>query len=116
MSAERIPRPDGRPVVQVECIEDLVRLAKLHQQFIVHADENAGHRFALFTDTVMYVYDVGTTDHAESTPNEVESPAATLARLERSAAERRPTPPETRSSAVVRNPLAAATLESMLQG
>jgi signal peptidase I len=87
VNADAIPLPGRRPVVAVDRTRDLVRLAKLHEEFIVHAEGSDGHRFAVFTDAVVYVHDVGSGAGSVSEPDDVATWA--LARLEACAAERR---------------------------
>ena len=58
VNADSIPLAGRRPEVQVDSMRDLVRLAKLHEELIVHAEESGRHHFALFTDAVVYRYDI----------------------------------------------------------
>ena len=57
VGTDEIPSVGSRSMLQVGSVRDLVRLAKLHDELIVHADRSGRHRFALFTDSVVYVYD-----------------------------------------------------------
>jgi len=96
VNVDAIPLAGRRPTVAVDTMRDLARLAKLHEEFIVHADTGAGHRFAVFTDAVVYVHDVGPVTRAVSTDDTLARWA--LAGLEACAAERRRArhPPSTR--------------------
>ena len=60
VTADAIPTLHRRPVVRVDSMRDLARLAKLHDELVVHADESGVHRFALFTDPVVYLFEMGT--------------------------------------------------------
>ena len=60
VTADAIPALHRRPVVRVDSMRDLARLAKLHDELVVHADESGVHRFALFTDPVVYLFEIGT--------------------------------------------------------
>ena len=68
VKAESIPRAGDRPVVHVDSMADLARLAKLHEELIVHAHECGCHRFALFTEAVVYLFVVGATAPVPSDP------------------------------------------------
>ena len=87
VNADTIPIADRRPTVAVDKMRDLVRLAKLHEEFIVHAEAGADHRFAVFTDAVVYVHDIGPVTRSVSTDDTLAQWA--LAGLEACAAERR---------------------------
>jgi hypothetical protein len=90
VDADAIPFAGRRPMVAVDTARDLARLAKLHEEFIVHAQTGTGHRFAVFTDAVVYVHDVGP---AGRTVNPDDTLARwALAGLEACAAERRRAP------------------------
>jgi len=82
-----LPPAGRRPVVQVRTMRDLTRLAKLHEEFIVHSAASGLDRFALFTDAVVYVHDVAAP--AGATPDDAELARWALAGLEACAAERR---------------------------
>jgi signal peptidase I len=64
VTADAIPALHRRPVVRVDSMRDLARLAKLHDELVVHADESGVHRFALFTDPVAYLFEMGTAREA----------------------------------------------------
>ena len=89
VNADSIPLAGRRPEVQVDSMRDLVRLAKLHEELIVHAEESGRHHFALFTDAVVYRYDVPPAVRVASGSDDLAKWA--LAGLEACAAERRRT-------------------------
>jgi signal peptidase I len=89
VKADAIPVAGRRPVVQVDTMRDLARLAKLHEELIVHAREGERHRFALFTEAVVYAYEVRPPARTEPGPDELAKWA--LAGLEACAAEHRRT-------------------------
>ena len=61
-----VPPTDAATVVSVESIEVLGRLARLHEQVIVHAAAPDGvHRFVLSTDAVVYAYETAESGHGE---------------------------------------------------
>ena len=60
VNAATLPLAGRRPVVLVDTMRDLARLAKLHEELIVHAAAPGLHRFALFTDAVVYAYEIRT--------------------------------------------------------
>jgi signal peptidase I len=77
VKAESIPLAGDRPIVHVDSMADLARLAKLHEELIVHAEELGCHRFALFTEAVVYLYAVGAPHPALPDP-QVEKPVEKL--------------------------------------
>jgi signal peptidase I len=87
VNADAIPLAGRRPEVEVDSMRDLVRLAKLHEELIVHAEESGRHRFALFTDAVVYLYEVPPAARVSSGSDDLAKWA--LAGLEACAAERR---------------------------
>jgi len=87
VNADEIPLAGRRPVVAVAKMRDLARLAKLHEEFIVHAETGARHRFAVFTDAVVYVHDVAGV--ARTVSSDATLAQWALAGLEACAAERR---------------------------
>jgi signal peptidase I len=98
VNADAIPPAGKRPTVRVHNMRDLTRLARLHEEFIVHAEQSGAHRFALLTDSVVYTYDIGsaapvpaTTDTGTGAPADADTDLArwALAGLEACAAERR---------------------------
>jgi signal peptidase I len=89
VTADAIPVAGRRPVVQVDTMRDLARLAKLHEELIVHALDGERHRFALFTDAVVYAYEVGPAARTE--PGHDDLAKWALAGLEACAAEHRRT-------------------------
>ncbi len=100
VNVSSLPPTGRRPIVNVHTMRDLTRLAKLHEEFIVHADESGLDRFALFTDSVVYAFDVVPADAHPGAdcapgrapvrrPDEDELARWALAGLEACAAERR---------------------------
>jgi hypothetical protein len=87
VTADAIPALHRHPVVRVDSMRDLARLAKFHDELVVHADESGVHHFALFTDPVVYVFEIGTPVDAAASPLELAQWA--LAGLEAHAAKRR---------------------------
>jgi signal peptidase I len=70
VTADTIPALHRRPVVRVDGMRDVARLAKLHDELVVHAEESGVHRFALFTDPVVYLVEIGTPTGDESPTDE----------------------------------------------
>ena len=87
VTADSIPALHRNPVVRVDNMRDLSRLAKHHDELVVHADTSDLHSFALFTEPVVYVLDIGAPTEAAPSPLDIAKSA--LARLEAHAAKRR---------------------------
>ena len=90
VNATALPSAGRRPVVAVDRMRDLARLAKLHEELIVHAAAPERHRFALFTDAVVYTHEIGSAHPAAASTDDLARWA--LAGLEACAAERRRAP------------------------
>jgi len=58
VSAHALPPLDARPVVHMQSMRALARVANLHEELVVHAAGPDTHRFAVYTDAAVYVYDV----------------------------------------------------------
>ena len=87
VSAGTIPALHRNPVVRVDSMRDLSRLAKHHDELVVHASEAGVHRFALFTDPVVFVFEVG--EPTDPAPTALELAKRALVGLEAHAAKRR---------------------------
>ena len=91
VDADAIPLSGRRPIVEVDRMRDLVRLAKVHEELIVHAEQaRTRHRFALFTDAVVYVHGIGPVAATDTNIDDLATWA--LAGLQACVAERRHAP------------------------
>jgi signal peptidase I len=57
IATRSLPPTDERTMIRVDSMRALARLANLHEELIIHASASGRHRFALFTDTAVYVYE-----------------------------------------------------------